>query len=284
MDKTATLTPQTLAIVVNKGTEHPHTGEYTSYDVKGTYLCRRCGKALYRADSKFASSCGWPSFDAEIPFAVTQHQDADGRRTEILCQRCGAHLGHVFQGEGYTVNNIRHCVNSASLDFVTDLNVLDTEEAIVAAGCFWGVQYYFENLPGVVKTEVGYIGGHIANPNYKQVCSGTSGHLEAIRVLYNPTVINYEGICKYFFEIHDPTQTNGQGPDIGSQYLSAVFYLDEQQRQIATSVIQLLGDNGFNAATKLKPASIFWKAEDYHQLYYAKNGQHPYCHTRVKRF
>jgi peptide methionine sulfoxide reductase msrA/msrB len=284
MFKTNSLTPQLLNIIRDRGTEYPFTGDYTDQDMPGTYLCRQCGLALFRAHSKFHSGCGWPSFDEEIVGNVSKITDPDGRRTEIVCTRCKAHLGHVFSGEGFTAKNIRHCVNSASLDFVSNTTVNDTEEAILAAGCFWGVEYYLKQLNGVVKTEVGYSGGSKEKPSYEEVCRHETGHLEAIRVIFDPQIISYEEVLKYFFEIHDPTQQNGQGPDIGEQYLSAIFYYDTQQQQTAASVMQLLAQKNINPATKLLPVSTFWPAEEYHQDYYQKTAKTPYCHRYIKRF
>lgn len=282
--KTSSLTPAILHVVKDQGTEQPFSGEYDELDIPGTYLCRQCGLALYRADTKFHSGCGWPSFDNEIVGAVERRPDTDGRRTEILCARCHAHLGHVFIGENFTDKNMRHCVNSLSLDFIDNQETIDTEEAIFAAGCFWGVEHYFKKLPGVVKTEVGYSGGHKLSPSYEEVCQGNSGHLEVIRVLYDPSKVNYEQLVKYFFEIHDFTQTNGQGPDIGQQYLSAIFYYDEAQRETAQRVIKLLEDKNLKVATQLEPVTTFWPAERYHQDYYTKTGKQPYCHVYTKRF
>jgi len=284
MLKTNSLTPYERAIICNKDTEHPGTGRYTDYDGAGTYLCRNCGLALFRSKHKFHSSCGWPSFDNEITGNVKREIDKDGRRTEILCNRCDAHLGHVFNGEGYTSLDTRHCVNSASLDFVDSADVNDTAEAILAAGCFWGVEYFLKQLKGVLKTEVGYSGGTKFNPTYKEVCNGNTGHLEVIRVIYDPEQVNYADVLKRFFEIHDFTQTNGQGPDLGEQYLSAIFYLNDEQHKIAKQIIQQLKDKGHKVATSLKEAATFWPAEDYHQGYYAANKQEPYCHTWHKIF
>ncbi|MBS0358725.1 MAG: bifunctional methionine sulfoxide reductase B/A protein [Proteobacteria bacterium] len=282
--KTKSLTSDIQRVVLNKGTEHPFTGEYNDKDESGTYLCRQCGLALFRSETKFHSSCGWPSFDEEIKNAVLHEPDQDGHRTEILCARCHAHLGHVFHGEHFTLKNTRHCVNSLSLDFVSDLHVTDTEEAIFAAGCFWGVEYYLKKLSGVLKTEVGYTGGHKNNPSYKEVCAGNTGHFEAIRVLYDPNKINFKKLTQYFFEIHDPTQTNGQGPDLGEQYLSVVFYYNDEQKKTAEDLIKILENDGLDIATRLLPAATFWPAETYHQDYYQKTGHTPYCHHHVKRF
>jgi peptide methionine sulfoxide reductase msrA/msrB len=271
--KTASLPPNILNIIRDKGTEMPFSGEYDEFEGSGSYLCRQCGLALFRSQAKFHSSCGWPSFDEEIVGAVSQYRDTDGQRTEVVCHRCHAHLGHVFQGEGFTAKNIRHCINSLSLDFVTDLTINDGEEAIFAAGCFWGVEYYFKKLPGVVKTEVGYTGGHRSYPSYEEVCRGDTGQVEAIRVLYDPERLSYGQLAKYFFEIHDPTQTNGQGPDIGEQYLSRIFYYNEEQKSVAELLIQQLKQQDYSVVTKLLPVNIFWRAEDHHQDYYQKTGK-----------
>lgn len=282
--KTHSLTPQLIRIIRDRATEYPFTGEYNQFEQAGTYLCRQCGLALFRSQTKFHSGCGWPSFDEEIQHAVKRETDADGMRTEILCARCHAHLGHVFAGEGFTAKNTRHCVNSASLDFVPDLEVTDTEEAIYAGGCFWGVEFLFKKLPGVLKTEVGYSGGHKDNPSYQDVCEGNTGHVEAIRIVYDPKKINFTELTKYFFEIHDPTQANGQGPDLGEQYMSVVFYYDEKQKQIAEKLIAELKSKNLSVVTRVLPVTTFWPGEEYHQDYYTKTGKHPYCHHYVKKF
>jgi peptide methionine sulfoxide reductase msrA/msrB len=282
--KTESLTPTTLQIVENKGTEHPFTGDYNDLDLPGSYLCRKCGLTLFRSKTKFHSGCGWPSFDENISDAVIQRPDSDGKRVEIICGRCEAHLGHVFHGENMTVKDTRHCVNSNSLDFVADMDVLDTEEAIFAAGCFWGVEYYFKQLSGVLKVEVGYSGGSQINPTYEDICSGRSGHYEVIRVVYDIKKINFEKIAQYFFEIHDFTQENGQGPDLGQQYLSVAFYYNERQQNVATGLIKKLTQMGYRPATRLLPVSTFWPAEGYHQDYYRKTGKQPYCHHYQKIF
>lgn len=304
------LTPQEERVIVNKGTEAPFTGEYNNFHGKGIYVCRRCGAALYRSDAKFDSDCGWPSFDDEIPGAVRHQPDADGTRTEILCAKCGAHLGHVFAGERLTPKNTRHCVNSISLKFVPDYATSATnaviaptatrsstplsrstpdpasrtETAIFAGGCFWGVEYYFKQAKGVLTTQVGYVGGQADNPTYKQVCGGQTGHAEAVRVTYDPAQTTYEDMAKLFFEIHDPTQVDRQGPDIGAQYRSAVFYQGNQQKAEAEKLIGILKAKGYDVATQVVPAGTFWPAEDYHQQYYEKNDKSPYCHVYKKKF
>lgn len=284
VDKTASLTPAARRIICDKATEYPNTGIYNKVVTQGTYLCHRCGLALFRGNNQFSSGCGWPSFDDDIAGTVRKHPDADGRRTEILCARCNAHLGHVFTGEYLTHKNLRHCVNSASLDFVADNNVLDTEEAILAGGCFWGVEHYLRQIPGVLKVESGYTGGHVIDPSYDDVCRGNSGHYEAVRVIYDSSLTSYHDVVKRFFEIHDPTQANGQGPDLGHQYQSAVFYFNDEQKQEAESLIQQLKKRGYRVATKLIAAQPFWPAEEYHQEYYLKHRKAPYCHQPMDRF
>lgn len=269
------------AVIINKGTERPFTGAYTDSEEVGTYYCRWCDAPLYSSADKFHSNCGWPSFDDEIPGAVERHRDADGMRTEIVCATCGAHLGHVFEGEGYTEKDTRHCVNSISLVFRQGPPVA---VATFAGGCFWGVEHLFESLDGVYSAVSGYTGGALEHPTYQDVLSHTTGHLEAVQVFYNPLIVSYEQLARYFFEIHDPTQTNGQGPDIGSQYLSAIFYRSQSEFDTAVKLINILEEKGYTIATTLRPAAPFWKAEEYHQDYYEKTGGVPYCHSYVKRF
>lgn len=158
------------------------------------------------------------------------------------------------------------------------------ERAIFASGCFWGTEYYFQRAPGVISTRVGYTGGHTPNPSYREVCYGKTGHAEAVEVLYDPEQTSYEEMARLFFETHDPTQINRQGPDIGEQYRSAIFYLDDAQKATAERLIATLREKGYDVATEVTEASAFYPAEDYHQKYYENNGQSPYCHVYTKRF
>lgn len=275
------LTPEEERVLIHKGTEAPFTGKYYQSKDKGTYICKRCGAPLYYSKDKFESDCGWPSFDNEINGAVKRNIDADGMRTEIVCNDCGAHLGHVFQGEQLTPKNTRHCVNSISMSFVP---AKSQDTAYFAGGCFWGVEYNFKKIDGVISIKVGYMGGNKDNPTYEDVCSGTTGHAETMEVAFNPDKVSFETLAKLFFEIHDPTQTNRQGPDVGNQYRSAVFYKDDLQRTITKKLIGQLKANGYNVVTELTKAGKFWNAEDYHQDYYSKTSKLPYCHTYQKRF
>lgn len=158
------------------------------------------------------------------------------------------------------------------------------KKAIFASGCFWGTEYYMQKAKGVVSTEVGFIGGTKDNPTYKEVCTGKTGHAEACLVVYNPDETNYEELTKLFFETHDPTQVNRQGPDIGTQYRTEIFYLDDEQKATAEKLIKILKDKGYDVATKVTPATTFWKAEDYHQNYYENKNGTPYCHVYKKKF
>jgi len=284
------LTPEEERVIVFKGTEAPFTGKYENFYGKGVYVCKRCGNPLYRSEDKFDAKCGWPSFDDEIPGAIKRIPDADGMRTEIECAKCGAHLGHVFMGEGFTPKNIRNCVNSISLDFkpadqaVKADPVIKTDTAIFAGGCFWGVEYYMKKAKGVKSVASGYTGGHKDHPTYEEVCAGRTGHYEAVEVVFDPTQTTYENVARLFFEIHDPTEWNHQGPDFGEQYRSAVFFRNENQKEVADKLIALLKEKGFNVVTEVKKASTFWKAENSHQDYYEHKGTLPYCHGYVKRF
>jgi peptide methionine sulfoxide reductase msrA/msrB len=269
-------------VIKDKGTEAPFTGKYWDKFNPGVYICRNCGQPLYLSSGKFKSDCGWPSFDEEIPGAVKRQTDADGRRTEIVCAHCGAHLGHVFTGEQLTAKDTRHCVNSISISLVQTKAA--PEEAIFAGGCFWGVEHYFREVPGVLGVASGYVGGTVAYPSYEQVSSGKTGHAEAVRVIYDPALVTYEKLARVFFETHDPTQLNGQGPDIGTNYRSAIFYLNEEQKKTAEKLIGILKAKGYNVVTQVVPAKPFYLAEDYHQDYLTKHPERHACQVRVPRF
>ncbi len=277
------LTPEEQRVIINKGTELPGTGKLLNNKEAGTYICKQCDAPLYRSENKFDAECGWPSFDDEIEGAVKRVRDADGRRTEIICSNCGGHLGHVFLNEGFTEKQTRHCVNSISMKFIADADKA-LQKSYFASGCFWGTEYFFMKADGVKQTNVGFMGGNVDNPTYEQVCQKNTGHLEVTEVIWDPTVTTYEKMVKLFFETHNFTQTNGQGPDIGPQYLSCIFYSNEKEKDIATKYISILTERGFKVATTLKPTSTFWKAENYHQQYYAGKGMTPYCHKYTKVF
>ncbi len=284
------LTEEEKRIIIDKETEQPFSGRYYHHHATGIYRCRQCGAPLYRSSDKFDSGCGWPSFDDAIPGSVCQHPDADGIRTEIVCAACGGHLGHLFRGEGFTPRNLRHCVNSASMVFESEepndkIPVSPAiERAIYAGGCFWGVEYMMKQLSGILRISPGYTGGSTEYPSYEEVCSGMTGHAEAVEIVFDPSKLSYETLTRRFFEIHDPTQFEGQGPDIGKQYRSEIFYTTERQKEIALHLIKELTENGYDIVTRVTKAGKFWPAETYHRNYYDRKGTRPYCHTRTKRF
>ncbi len=191
------LTGEESMVIKNKGTELPWSGKYNNNKDKGTYLCKQCGNALFHSTDKFDSQCGWPSFDDEIDGSIKRVTDADGRRTEILCSNCNGHLGHVFTGEGFTSKDLRHCVNSVSIDFVPAILPEGRYgTAIFAGGCFWGVEYFLQQEPGVISVVSGYTGGTVKNPAYREVTTGRTGHAEAVKVTYDPSKTTYEKLVK----------------------------------------------------------------------------------------
>lgn len=269
-------------VLIDKGTEAPFSGIYDKHFEMGVYHCKQCDTPLFKSESKFSSGCGWPSFDDSIDGKVKEVPDADGRRTEIVCPVCDGHLGHVFRGEGFTFKNTRHCVNSVSLDFKPAK--AQTQKAIFASGCFWGTEYFLKKANGVKSTRVGYIGGHHSNPTYEEVCTGLTGHAEAVEVVFDSTMTSFEELCRLFFETHDFTQVDRQGPDIGTQYRSAIFYQNDEQKTIAEELIVKLRKQGYEVATKLEANNEFWEAERYHQDYYTTTNGRPYCHFYKKIF
>jgi len=274
-----TLTEDEARIILREGTERPYSGKYHDHKGKGIYVCKQCDQPLFDSESKFDSGTGWPSFDDILPGAIKEV--ADGSRMEIECSNCGGHVGHVFRGEKMTAKSTRHCANSLSLNFIEETTM---KKAVLAGGCFWGVEHHLEKLPGVISVVSGYTGGSTDNPTYEEVCYKDTGHIEVVEVEYDSEKVDFHTIAKMFFEIHDPTQVNGQGPDLGPQYQSAVFYADEEQKKVTEDLISQLENKGLKVATNLRKAETFWPAEDYHQNYYEKTGKFPYCHKYTKRF
>ena len=273
------LTEEEKRVIVDKGTEAPFTGEYDDFFQAGVFVCKACGNPLYDSLDKFDAGCGWPSFDKVRQGAINTYSDFElgYERTEITCARCDGHLGHVFVGEQLTTENTRHCVNSISVRFVSNDSL---KKATFAAGCFWGVEEFFRTLKGVYSTDVGYIGGNTIKPTYKEVCNENTNHAEAVEVIYDPSQVSYEDLIAIFWENHNPTTLNKQGPDIGSQYRSAVFYHDKEQQQIALQTKDRLNKSNTYSSpivTEIVPADTFYRAEEYHQEYLHKRGQGS-CH------
>jgi peptide methionine sulfoxide reductase msrA/msrB len=157
------------------------------------------------------------------------------------------------------------------------------ETAIFAGGCFWGTEEWMRDVEGVISTEVGYAGGTTENPSYVEVRTGKTGHAEVVRVVFDPTKVSYEDLARLFFEIHDPTQVDRQGSDIGTQYRSEIFYATPQQKETAEALIDILEKRGYRVVTRLTPATEFYRAEEYHQQYVQKTGEAP-CPYYAKRF
>lgn len=273
------LTPKQHYVLINRGTEPPFSGDYLEANYRGVFLCAQCDLPLFLAEDQFFCSCGWPSFDQSIDESIIYKTDPDGIRCEVSCARCEGHLGHVFEGENLTEKNTRYCINSLAMR-LNPLTIDNYHKAYFGAGCFWGVQYYMAQEKGVIKTSVGFMGGTVTNPTYEEVCEHKTHHIETIEVIFDPHVLSYEALTKLFFAIHNPTQENGQGPDIGEQYRSTIFYLSKNQELTSEKLIQTLEKQGLDIATQLKPASLFYPADSSHQNYYQKKGSIPYCNTK----
>lgn len=279
------LTPEEEKVIIGKATEAPGSGEYDHFDGKGLYVCRRCNAPLFRSTDKFDAHCSWPSFDDAVLGAVLSTPDTDGLRTEITCARCYAHLGHVFLNEKLTPKDTRYCVNSLSMRFQpAEKAQSPAETAVLGGGCFWCTEATFKQVKGIVSVLPGYAGGTAPNPGYEQVCSGTTGHAEVIKITYDQQMISYEGILEVFFAIHDPTTPNRQGNDEGTQYRSIILYKDDLQQEIAQNVLgRLREEKIFDSpiVTEIKPLMEFYEAEAYHHDYYAKNPEAAYCQAVI---
>jgi len=282
------LSPEQFSILRLKETEAPFTGKLLYNKDKGVYKCAGCGSELFTDEMKFDSHCGWPSFDREIAggkIKIAEDNSHGMHRTEIMCAKCGGHLGHLFN-DGPTNTGMRYCVNSASLNFesattakvASASSIYDT--LTLGGGCYWCIEAVYEMLDGVVSVESGFSGGHVADPSYAEVCSGTTGHAEVAQIVYDPKKTNLDEIFKVFFTVHDPTTLNRQGADEGTQYRSVIFYRNNKQYEAAKSVINDLNlhhvyDNP--VVTEVAPFKTFYKAEDYHQDYFKANANKPYC-------
>jgi len=276
-----TLTPEQYKVMIQCGTERPFSGKYNDFWETGTYFCAACGTPLFSSETKYEHGTGWPSFMSPINEANLVYRDDFSlmmRRTEVRCAVCGAHLGHVFD-DGPGPSRKHYCINSAALDFQPETAAKTatqqkTETATFAAGCFWGIEYKFGQVKGVLATVVGYSGGVTQNPTYRDVCTDKTGHAESVQVTFDPARVSYEDLVRKFFGFHDPTQLNRQGPDVGTQYRSVIFYANESQRQTAEKVKAEYEKSGAfkkNIVTEIVPAGQFYKAEEYHQKYYEKN-------------
>lgn len=279
------LTDEERRILLDHGTEPAFCGTLLDNKMEGTYVCRLCELPLFSSDAKFTSGTGWPSFYQPVDqYHLTYIEDKSYgmTRIEIRCARCDGHQGHVFE-DGPKPTGLRFCLNSASLKFYEKgaempeaAKPIETETAYFAGGCFWGVEDRFQHLDGVIDAASGYQGGHVENPTYKQVCYTDTGHAESVRVIYDPTKISYDDLLAKFFEYHNPTQLNRQGPDYGPQYRSAIFPSTDEQKAKAEAFIAAENKEGRWAGkvvTKVEPMATFYEAEEYHQDYNAKHGR-----------
>jgi peptide methionine sulfoxide reductase msrA/msrB len=302
------LSREEFEVLRNQGTERAYSGTLLNTETDGVYCCAGCGLPLFSSDAKFHSGTGWPSFFQPIAKGnVSEVVDSsDGMvRTEIHCPRCGGHLGHVFD-DGPKPTGLRYCLDSVALKFTPQgalASIADpaaeksreatpvayqqeanktTSTAVLAAGCFWATEAAFAQINGVIHSESGYSGGDKNTANYEAVGTGRTAHAESVQVTYDPRRVSYDQLLDVFFAAHNPTELNRQGNDEGTQYRSAIFYADEQQKQAAEAKIKSLTQSrAFSAriVTAVEPLKTFFAAEGYHQNYVQNHPNESYIRS-----
>lgn len=292
----AALTPEEYRVTQRNGTERPGSGALLRNKDAGIYVDVVSGEPLFASADKYESGCGWPSFTKPIePANVKSTRDWSTiiPRTEVRSAHGDSHLGHVFKDGPRDRGGLRYCINSASLRFVPRaemeargygayLGLIEpaptrTERAVLAGGCFWGMQDLIRRLPGVVSTRVGYSGGEVRNATYRN----HGDHAEAVEIVFDPTRTDFRAVLEFFFQIHDPTTVNRQGNDRGASYRSAIFYADERQRSVAEDTIADVEASGLwpgKVVTELAAVGDFWEAEPEHQDYLQRRPNGYTCH------
>jgi peptide methionine sulfoxide reductase msrA/msrB len=311
----ARLSPLAYEVTQRSATEPPFQNEYWDEKREGIYVDVVSGEPLFSSADKFDSGTGWPSFTKPLdPGRVVTREDRSHgmRRVEVRSKLADSHLGHVFD-DGPPPTGVRYCMNSAALRFIPKerleaegyghlLSRVETkgeivapaktactegcaptvEVALLAGGCFWGMEEILRAVPGVIDTEVGYAGGSTRSPTYRQVSGGRTGHAETVRVLFDPSRLSFAELLEdWFFRMHDPTTPNRQGNDVGTQYRSAIFATSDEQVKVAEQILAKIASSGRWEApivTEIVPAGPFTRAEEQHQDYLQKNPGGYTCH------